>query len=211
MSRTADIQYSDTAHAGGWLFANAGQLLADSANLVLTRNAATDWSLNRIAAGAETFNLIFSSENLRRILETYNFQEQFGGTQGPIPLAGRPPYTGATQLVPPTTAPSKGISITDVVVIYQVGVANLTSAALVLNKVAYANNVALAKTAMPIAATALPLVVQANPYVVSRAVTTPGFVVDDLSDVMAEFQIVMANTGTIRIYGMGFHCNFNYL
>src|ERR1700728_3667626 len=43
------------AHIDGLFIANASHLESSSANLVLTRNGKGDWSLNRTAAGAETY------------------------------------------------------------------------------------------------------------------------------------------------------------
>lgn len=212
MSRTQDRFYADKPHNGGWLFFGAPQLIASSANLVMTRNAQFDWSFNRVSAGAETYQVVWNCSNLRRIIESYQvegaFQEPFA--VGP-PLAGRPPYTGFGPLTPPATAgPAKGIQIDDVAAVYQVGVAGLTAASLALAEAKYANAVANSFVAQPLNALALPLIVQATPYVVTRAVLAPSMIVDDLSDLVAEFAFTMANTGTIRVYGIGVHCHFNY-
>ncbi|KKL59609.1 hypothetical protein LCGC14_2213610 [marine sediment metagenome] len=213
MSRTSDRFYADAPHSGGWIFANAHQLgpTSSTGSLVLTRVAQGNYTLNRTAGAAETHRVVFNISNLRRLNEPQDLQEQFGGSASVPPgVAGRPPFTGATQLVPPTTWPAKGIRIDDVVVIYEVGVVDLTSAALVLDQVIYANTVAPAVTNIPLAATTLTLVVDADPYVITRAVTTPAFLETDLLDLIAEFEVVMANTGTIAIHGLGFHCSFNY-
>jgi hypothetical protein len=224
VTHQADKFYADTPHGGGWLFYNALMLApAFSANLVLTRNALGDYSLNRIAGGAETYQTVAPiGTMLHRLLEAQTMQipgqGPFSGSQyvgpgtgpGPVPLPGFPPLTAAQLGTIPTNFPSKGIQITDVAAIYQVGVVGLTSATLSLNQTVFANNVANAITNFPIAATALPLLTQANPYVVVRSVTTPLFNVTDLSEMTLELVTVMANTGTIRIYGLGVHVNFNY-
>lgn len=221
--RTQGAFYADTAHTGGWFWVPAFDISQYSANLVLTRNALGDYSLNRTAAGAETYFVTANLGAVKRLLESlsnpYNpFAEQFGtntivnGAQSGWPAgpAGDPPFTGASQLTVSNTSPAKGLSVTDVAVVYQVGVVALTSATLSLNRVTYANNVANAIVNVPIAATALTLTTQANPYVAVRAVTTPAFETNDLSDLILEFSPVMATTGTLRVYGMGFHINFNY-
>lgn len=220
MSGTAGAFYADTAHTGGWYWHGAANLEPFATQLLLlTRNALADYSWNRTpAAGVENYNVVSSLDELKRLIEVpfkgMPFQEQFGtaaGTAGyPADAPGFPPYTGASQLTPPLNAPPKGVQITDVAVVYTVGVVNLTAASLSLNRTVFANNVAPAITNLPIAATALPLVVQANPYVAVRAVTAPAFEITDLSDVSCEFAFTMANTGTVRVYGIGFHCNFNY-
>lgn len=220
MSRTQGYFNADTAHTGGWIFYGATSLAPFSANLVLTRNALGDYSYNRTATGAETYQLVLQLDEIKRLIEVANtlndlpFQNQFGtatgGTSYPAGAAGLPPFSGATQLVPPTGSPAKGIQITDCVGVYQVGVAALTAASLSLNRTVFANNVANAITNLPIAATALPLATQANPYVFTRAVTTPVFETTDLSDLSLELSVTMQNTGTIRLYGLGLHVNFNF-
>jgi hypothetical protein len=216
--RTQGLLLSDTPHTGGFLLFGAAELLTFSSNLVLTRNALGDYSYNRTASGAETYYVVFELAELKKVVSDLNatmFQEQFGTAAGsagyPASVAGFPPYTGATQLVQPTAPTPKGIKVTDVVAIYQPGVVSLTSASLSLNRTQFANNVANVITNMPIAATALPLTVPSTgPYSVVRAVTTPVFETSDLSDVSLEFSFVMANTGTIRVYGLGVHMQYNY-
>lgn len=219
MSRTQSALYSDIPHQGGWIWAPATDLTVFSANLVLTRNALGDYSYNRTAAGAETYQLVTNLQNLKRLIEVPTppmpFQEQFGsGASGPSAWPGGaqgvPPFTGSTFLNPPSGQPPKGLRVIDVAVVYTVGVAALTAASLSLNQTTYANNVANAITNIPINATALALATQVNPYVAVRAVTTPTFLNTDLSDLYLEFSATLQNTGTIRIYGIGYHCDFNY-
>ena len=217
--RTAGAFYADSSHQGGWFFYDALNLFPFNTQLLLmTRNALGDYSLNRTAAGAETYQLVLSLADLKRLIEVPTpplpFQEEFGtaaGTPGyPAPAPGFPPFAGASQLTVPTGMPPKGIQITDCVVIYLVGVVALTSASLSLNRTVFANNVANSITNVPISSTALSLATQANPYVVRLPVTTPVFENTDLSDITLEFAFVMANTGTIRAYGLGLHASFNY-
>lgn len=219
--RTQGAFFADTAHNGGWLFMDAQEIGPNfSANLAYTRNALADYSLNRVSAGAETYNIVANLSSALRKLTAYPgingmpFQEQFGTAAGaagyPAGAAGLPPFTGNTELTPPTAPTPKGIQITDVAAVYQVGVAALTSASLSLNRTTFSNNVANAIVNIPISATALSLGTQANPYVAVRAVTAPVFEVTDLSDVTLELAIVMQNTGTLRVYGLGFHVNYNF-
>jgi hypothetical protein len=231
MAHQTDKFYADTPHGGGWVFFDAVDIFpamlagTQTANLVLTRNALGDYSLNRTAGGAETYQIVAPiGTKLHRLLESQTMQipgqsgTPFSGSQyigpgtgpGPVPLPGFPPFTATALGTIPTAFPAKGIQITDVAVVYLVGVAGLTSAALSLNQTVFVKNVANVINNFPIAATALPLVTQANPYVAVRAVTTPLFNNTDLSDMTLEFSPVMANTGTIRIYGLGIHVNFNY-
>lgn len=215
MPRTANMYYADTPHSGGVLWCPAWEIGVLSTTTVpaLTRTAEGDFALNRTAGGAETVRFIASPSlnSLSRLLEAENFQEQFGGTVGPVPARGFPPYTGASQLTAPTTSGTpKGIQITDVFVVYQVTVATLTSAAITLDKIVYANNVANAVTSVPLNAVALPTAIQANPFVTTIPVTTPSFNVTDLSALIAEVDIVLQNNGVLNFMGIGFHVKFNY-
>src|SRR6266478_3225467 len=102
-------------HTDGLLFAGAGSLDKDSANLVLTRNAKGDWSLNRTAAGAETYNIRMTLGDMSGIVRTGENYElgEFGSGQ-----TDNPP------------APAKGVQIKDFFAIYKSGVVALTSATL---------------------------------------------------------------------------------
>lgn len=182
---------SSGPHVDGVVFSTAAELNKDSANLVLTRNAKGDWSLNRVAAGAETYNCqVNLSRLLARIGETYNLG-LFGSGASP-------------------TAPAKGVQLIDVFAIYTVGVAALTTATLRVGKSVFVNNVALAQTDLLAATTTGALAAQANPYVAKVLAPGLAFMVDDTSIWEAELQLVMANTGTIKLYGVGAHFNFNY-
>ena len=223
MAHQADKFYADTPHVGGWLLYDATAVTPFSANLVLTRNALGDYSLNRTSQGAETYNIVAPiGTAIHRLIEAQGLQHPGegpyttaagyigDGSVGPIPLPGFPPLTGTQLGTIPTTWPAKGVQITDVAACYQVTVANATSAALSLNQTVFGNNLANVINNFPIAATALPLVAQANPYVVVRAVTTPTFNNTDLSEMTAELQIVLPNLAVLRIYWVGVHVNFNY-
>jgi hypothetical protein len=189
-------------HTDGMLFASAWDIGSNSTNLVLTRNAAGDWSLNRTAAGAETYYVRFSLSDIPflRTGETYN-ESLFGGSSLQT-------YN--------TSAPAKGLKVTDIFVAMNVGVVALTSATLRLGKTVYA--LEGAAQAAPVqtdiqAATALgSLVVNtAGQYLTQNVpVAAPIFFTDDISQAEIELAVVMANTGTIRIAGIGAHCYFNF-
>lgn len=223
MSRSQGNVLQDTPLNGGWIIFDAIDLAPFSANLVLTRNALGNYSLNRTATGAEPFTPVIGLNGVLKRLTVYPglqsmpFQEQFGTAAGaasyPAGAAGLPPFTGATNLTQPTGPPPKGIRVTAVRAIYQAGVVDLTAASLSLNRTVWANNVAPAVTNVPIAATALPLTAAGDavgPYVVTRTVTTPVFETIDLSDLTLELAVTLANTGTIKIFGLGFLLDFNY-
>src|SRR6516165_7040769 len=138
MPRTPGRWNADSPQAGGFRFIDATQMKVDSANPVFTRNALGDYSLNRTAAGAETYHFVASfGDEVTRTLQTgadfkADTQEQFGGTYGPKDVPGVPPYTWggsgpAPWLTPPTQGTPKGIRPKDLWLVYNVGVLGLTS------------------------------------------------------------------------------------
>ena len=174
----------------------ANNLKADSANLVLTRNAAGDWSLNRTAAGAETYNIVTGVDLLDRLAS--------------LQLADVGTRTFALKDLAGSTV-KRGIKITKVSVAYQVGVVSLTSAALVLKKVVHTNGAALSITDIPLTVSFTgKLAASSNLYVVDGTVNSPDFLNADNAIALAEAQFVMANTGTLRVYAIIFHLSYNY-
>lgn len=184
---------SSAPHVDGLYIVGAEALAKDSANLVLTRNGKGDWSLNRTAAGAETYNVRTYLDAVLRTGEKYFF-DQFGQDNK-------------------VSAPDKGIESVDFFINYKSGVVALTSATLRLGKTVYsvaAGGGAPVQTDL-VAATAIST---ANTAQYQQAkVTVPAPLVfhkDDNGLIEIEAVIVMANTGTLAIASMGWHCNFNY-
>lgn len=191
---------SGAPHVDGLLFADAGVLSKDSANLVLTRNAAGDWSLNRTAAGAETYNV-------RCTL----------GDMGAVYRIGEKYELGLFAGDPTTVGPPKGIAVSDFFVIYSNTVVGLTSGTIRLGKTVFANLAAGGAftqtdlvTAQALATAVTPAANQPRIQDFLTIGSIPVFHVDDLGMVEIEAQFVMANTGTLRVYGLGAHINFNY-
>jgi hypothetical protein len=218
--RTQGVFYADTPHQGGFFIHGASQLQTDSANLAIARNAIGDWSLNRTATGAETYHVLLQLDELKRLIEVSTtpmpFQEQFGksaGTSGwPAGTPGLPPFTGASQLTPPTQDVPKGLRILSVWVAYQVGVVDLTSATIGVSRTGFGNNLANVITPV-LAATAIAKTAAGDatgPYLSEVAIAAPVFENLDSSDILIEATFVMANTGTLRVYAIGFDCDFNY-
>ena len=167
--------------------------------------------MNYSATGADTvrFAATFPSI-LRPINEAVDLQQQFGGADGPIPVEGRPPFTDATQLIPPTSWAAKGIRIEDIVVVYQVGVVDFTSTTIRADRAHFVDVTAVDVTVIPVDGTTMDLIVNANPHVHVRPITTPTFFEVDNENITIEYQAVLANTGTIKVYGIGVHVSFNY-
>jgi hypothetical protein len=187
-------------HTDGLIFLPAGQLLTDSSNLVLTRNAAGNWVLSRTAAGAETYHIVacLNDASILRTGETYNLGE----------------FPGTNQTTAPSAGP-KGIKVLDIFAVLNIGVVNLTSATLGLTQSIYpkAGAAAAAPTITNIVpATNIPTAtVGAGLFVTNLVpVSSPSFSVSDISLLETELTITMANTGTVAIAGIGAHVAFNY-
>ena len=204
MPHTANRWFCDTPHTGGWVFKNAIDLGGQT-----TRVSEGIYTLSVAATGV----VVAHFGEMRRLLENqFAPLSAFTGGSGPGPgsVPGFPPFAGASQLVPPSEPVAKGIQITDVVAIYNVGTADLTSVALALSETVYANNVAPVVNAIPLAVATPPLAVQANPYVLIIPVADPEMIVDDLSDINLEFSVTIGGGATAGLFGLGYHCNYNF-
>jgi hypothetical protein len=224
MPRTPGRWNADSPQTGAFTFIDSSQLHVDSANLLYTRNTAGDYSLNRTAAAAETYHIIASfGDFLNRIQQTgvdfkTDIQEQFGGQTGPMDFPGKPPFKwgGSGQapwLQPPTgTNPgtTKGMRINNLWVVYNIGVAALTTATVTLQSTTYADNFGLGINTFTLTPSSLQTAARAGNYVTVMTVNAPAFLTSDLSEMTAEMTITMATGGTIKIYGIGAHYDFNY-
>jgi len=192
---------SSVPHTDGLIMVGTNDIDVDSANLVKTRNGKGDWSFNRTAAGAETYNCRITLDQLLRTGETYIY-DLFGQDSK-------------------VAAPDKGIAVADFFVIYSDTVVPLTTATLRLGKTVFsktAGGAAFTQTDL-VAATGIqtavtPAVGQPTFQSVAFQNNTSGtpvvFHKDDLGLIEIEAQFVMANTGTLRVYGLGAHFFFNY-
>lgn len=215
--RTHGAFYADSSHQGGRIFYGASDAnWTPAANLVYTRNAAGDYSLNQGASlGPSTITVNLC--DVKRILEAPNaplpFQEQFGKASGvagyPADAPGLPPFAGASQLTPPLAQPPKGIRILSFNYIYQITGAALTLHTVNLYRTTFANNVANS-IATPAITGAGATAVQANPYVSLFTVTAPVFENTDLSDAIVEIQATTQAAGAYRFYGILFNVDFNF-
>lgn len=88
------------------------------------------------------------------------------------------------------TAASKGFRLDSFDVIYAIAANPLDAHTVTLDRVAYANNVAVSVTAIPITAT-LATATQANPYVTNAAVDTPAF--DNTADSKYVIEVTVDN------------------
>lgn len=215
--RSQGAFYADLSHQNGRLFYSASDAnWTLAASLVYTRNAGGDYSLNQGASlGPSTITVNLC--DVKRLIEVPNaplpFQEQFGtaaGTAGyPAGAPGMPPFTGTTQLVPPTGMPPKGIRVNSFNYIYQITGAALTLHTVTLYKTTFANNTANVIATPAITGTAQ-TATQANNYVSLFTVTSPVFDNTDLQDTIVEIQVTTTTSGAYRFYGVLFNVDFNY-
>lgn len=98
-------------------------------------------------------------------------------------------------------AASKGFKLASFDLIYSIGVAALDAHSCTLDSVAYANNVAVAVTSVPITGT-LAIATQANPYVTNVAVNTPAFLNTADAKYVLELTVNAAATSTYSLYGL---------
>lgn len=217
--RTAGLFLADTPHTGGLLWYGAASVNVVGADWTYTRNAAGDYSMNLPASKGPEY-IIISLDDLKRFIEStagfksgMPFQEQFGTGAGgpgwPAPAPGMPPFTGATELTPPTGDTPKGVRVNKIVLACLITGATLTTHTMNLYRTTYANNVANS-VATPAISVTMPTTVQTNPYIVTATITTPIFETTDLTDVIVEIAVTTAGSGAYRFYGVGFYVDFNY-
>lgn len=98
-------------------------------------------------------------------------------------------------------AASKGFRLDSFDYIYSIGTLAMDAHTLTLDRIAYANNVAVSVTSIPITAT-LATATQANPYVTNCTVTTPAFDVTADSKYMIEVTANNSATSAYDFYGV---------
>lgn len=223
MSHTASRLDCDTSYGDVKLVVSPEDIMF-SGTTATARNAAADWSINQGASQAVIYGF-----SLSKIMERFGLamllQEQFGtaagvagpsgvaGTSDPLALpAGIPPYL-ASQL-PARGVRSgniaKGFQLTDVTLEYLITGAALTLHTIRVDKVVYANNVALAITSvLANAANGLATATQANPYLTKVATPNGVFNTTDNSDIFVEIAATTQVAGAYRLYRAFLHGNYN--
>jgi hypothetical protein len=98
-------------------------------------------------------------------------------------------------------ASSKGFRLDSFDVIYSIGTAAMISNAVTLDRIAYADNVAVSVTSIPLTGS-LSIATQANPYVSNIAVTTPAFDVTADSKYVIEITADNDTTTAYAFYGL---------
>ncbi len=98
-------------------------------------------------------------------------------------------------------ATAKGFRLDSFDIIYSIGTLALDAHSATLDRIAYANNVAVSVTSVPITAT-LATATQANPYVTNCTVTTPAFDVTADSKYSLEITVNNSATSAYDFYGV---------
>jgi hypothetical protein len=211
----------DLGFTDGRIFCGPGDAIAvgSVAAPIIVRNAAGDWVLQRIAAGAETINIAvnLTQQLLRRTGFFEDLQEQFGGAgiPGSAEYQGRPdtiPSMALGQPITPRTAfKLKGVKYLSIDAIYRVTVVNLTTNTIRMDQTLLVNNVAPAITAV-LAPLGIPTVVQANPYVSATPlpIAQQIYRISPDQELWVEMTVVMANTGVLAFYGFDVQMEFNF-
>lgn len=223
MSRTHSRFNQDLGFPDAKIFFGVNDIFVQAGGGAITRNAVGDISINQGATQVGLFDIPFNSvmERVPTLGVGLDLQEQFGtaagvagpsavaNTSDPADVAGRPPFTGASQLTARTGFIAKGLQVTDITLIYLVTGAALTLHTIRVDKATFVNNIAVAVTAiLANAANGLQTPTQANPYVTKVALVTP-FNVTDNSELIVEIAATTQGGGAYRLYGAIFHCNYN--
>lgn len=101
-------------------------------------------------------------------------------------------------------AAGRGFKLASVDVVYSIGTLALDAHSMVLDHIAYANNVAVAVTSVPLTGS-LATATQAQPYLSNLVVTTPAFDVTANSKYVAELTVDAAATSDYDFYGLNLH------
>lgn len=101
-------------------------------------------------------------------------------------------------------ASGRGFKLASVDVIYSIATLALDAHTLTLDKVAYANNVAVAVTSVTLTGT-LATATQANPYLSNIAVSTPAFDNTSNSKYVLELTVNAGATSDYDFYGLNLH------
>ena len=102
------------------------------------------------------------------------------------------------------TGASKGLKLTSIDVVHEIGTADLVAHTATLQSVVFANNVANAVTNVPLTGS-LHTAQQANPYVDNLAVTTPAFLNTADAKYVFELTVNAALTSAYDFYGLVLH------
>lgn len=214
MSRTTGQYQQDTPFTDAMDFFPANEMstsFAAATDAVLTRNAAGSWSWNQIASKTNIYALNLNGLGFR-LGTALDIQQQFGGSVGPIPVQGRPPFTGASQLTPPSSKfYPKGVKILNFVVDYIVQTNPLTAITCRYDRTVYTEGTAPTVTnILASAANGLLTTVNNAHSVLVTGLPAQSFEITDLSALWFELSVQTAASCTAQIHGVHVHYAYNY-
>lgn len=210
-----------------------GNIIFEASDMLVTGGAATatrvskgelSWRFGATQTGVIMIPL--GSVLFRSGLQD-GLQEQFGtgagtGAQGlpappatfttPASVSGRPPFTGATQLTPPTSRP-KGILIKSVTLRYAISGAALTQNNFGIAKTVWANNAAPVVTdLLTNAQNGLLLATQAQPYVTTIALPAGSQVFQTTVEqtIMMEWDPTTQGGGQLDVFSVRVAVSYNF-
>lgn len=223
--RTQGMIQAGTPNPDGHVFFGISDITTAGTAPTFNRTSKGLYSLTQPVSAGNTYII-----NLAGLLFRYGVQDDLqmlwgstanGGSQGqptpPNAFVGqganlqRPPYTGASQLVPPTSRPT-GISIKNIIPVYQVLGVALNFITIGLSKTQFANGVAPVVTDVLAPATyGLTTTVNAQPVAIPVPVSTPNlFQTNRLSQLTVELGVNTPAGGTCALYGIFIDVVYNY-
>lgn len=220
--RTQGVFQQDTAFTDGNVYV---PITAAMDALGVATTAVTGGVRNvLVAAGTANFYIDLTAQMMMRLGINDYASEQFGGASGaaanfqnsppatfttPWSASGNPPFTGSSQLVPPTSRP-KGFSILSMDFVYQtLGIA-ATANTIGLNKIQFVDNtVPISTVVIAQGANGLTTAVQSTGPSVTN-VLIPGASFLTTPDTRNTLTWNITATTATHIYGIWLNCAFNY-
>ena len=221
--RTQGVFQQDTAFPDGQIFVQINPGDATSGTV----------SLASAGAGLVTTHIgnsqtVVFRKSLNSLLFRYGVQdyaqEQWGSTANgganfkatppavfttPYGVSGNPPFTGSSQLVPPTSRP-KGIQINTAAPIYSIGSADASLNTLGITQTFFANATAPAVTTiLTNAAHSMSVTHATNPYLPTIAVNS-GMLTSTNAQYIVEWDITTPSGGTADVYGLLLFVSYNF-
>lgn len=220
MPHTQSRYQQDLGFTDAYVYIPASDFIA-SASAVLTRNAAADFSMNLAPSlGPITLSAPLSDGQITRTGFGEDLQEQFGGTGIPgsaQPQVYRPDVIPGMsigqQLTPRTALKVKGFKPLALKVVYQIGVANLTTHNIRADKISHVNGAANTIASMIAnGANGLAVAFAANPQVtvIAFPVAQQVYQISDLTQMWVELTVTTPASSTYRLYSVELAIEFNY-
>lgn len=224
--RTQGRQDCDLPYVDGNIIFEASDMLVTGGTATATRVAKGELSWRFGANQVGVLMIPLGSVLFRSGLQD-DLQQQFGsgaasGAQGlaappasfttPASVSGRPPFTGATQFVPPTSRP-KGVLIKSVTLRYAISGAALTQNNFGIAKTVWANNAAPVVTdLLANGQNGLALATQAQPYVTTIALPTNSqvFLTTIEQTIMMEWDPTTQGAGQLDVFGIRLAVTYNF-